>query len=240
MGTLSDRPLIAKLLAVPAYLERYHGLVQKLVTGYLEPGQFETRVRQMAALIDPYVKEDPTKLFTYEQFVSGLYQDSTAVPAADTATAPGGGRQGGAGGGMMGGSQIALVPFMRDRVANVQQQLDGTLPAKGDGSGLGQSGVGPGGGRGGAMPAGAPGAAGQAAVGQRARPDRSSFQPGGAMPPMGQLPQRMVPGGFSPDGAAPATNLILGLQPSMLGVLGAPVILLAMATTMVWRLRHRP
>ncbi len=71
-GALSERPLIAKLLAVPEYRDRYHGYLQALITGYLNPEPFEARARAVAALIDPYVKDDPTKFYTYEEVKRSL------------------------------------------------------------------------------------------------------------------------------------------------------------------------
>lgn len=231
MGALADRPLIAKLLAVPAYLERYHGYIRQLVEGYLDPVAFEQRARAVTALIDPYVKADPTKFVTYEQFRAALDQEMVA----DSAPVEGQGRGGMAGGPGM-GSSVGLLTFVKARVANVKQQLDGTLPSKGDGSGMGT------GGRGG-FPAGgqqgAPGAGGRNRVPQGGMPQ-------GGMPPAGFDPAqagRMPLGGQQrPGGAdepAPVPVATWGIQTDLMPTLALGALLLLGTTAVLWRSRPR-
>ena len=209
MGALADRPLIARLLAVPEYLERYHGYVRQLVEGYLDPDTFEQRARAVTALIDPHVKADPTRFVTYEQFRAALDQE--------LGQARGGGSPGG-------GSSVGLLTFVKARVANVKQQLNGTLPSKGDGSGMGVSGRGE-------FPDGAGG---------------RNRVPQGGMPPAGFDPAqagRMPMGGEQrPGGAdepAPIPVSPWGIQADLMPTLALGALLLLGTTAVLWRSRPR-
>ena len=64
-ANISNLPLISNLLAVPEYKEKYHDYIEDLL-GYLE--NFEARVAAIAKIIRPYIKADPTKFTTLEQF----------------------------------------------------------------------------------------------------------------------------------------------------------------------------
>ncbi len=66
------RPLVDKLLAVPAYLELYTGYVRDALEGYLATDQFDRRVDEWADLIRDDVKRDPRPFYGYEQFESGI------------------------------------------------------------------------------------------------------------------------------------------------------------------------
>ncbi len=74
---MTSRPLIAKLLAVEEYQEKYLGYV-RLLTEYLE--NFQTRVDELAEIIRPYIENDPTKFYTLEQFESAVtYNEETEL-----------------------------------------------------------------------------------------------------------------------------------------------------------------
>lgn len=66
---LESLPLIKNLLAVPEYLETYHGYIETL-TDNLD--KMESRVNELANTIRPYVEADPTKFCTMEQFESAI------------------------------------------------------------------------------------------------------------------------------------------------------------------------
>lgn len=233
MTALAERPLIAKLLEVPAYVERYHGFIKELAEGYLDPATFEARAREVQALLDPYVQRDPTKFVTYEQFKASLEGGAVADPAPAQGAAQGQNRMQG---GMMGGNAIGLLTFVEQRVANVLQQLDGTLPTKGDGSGMGATTRG----------AFRPGQAG-AVPGQQAGavPGQGRVRPQGQFQPPGdgaQMPQ----GGFRDRGAFPGVEVpatpssVSAFGPADQAVpVGVAVLLLVAATGFVWRLRPR-
>lgn len=71
---MENLPLINNLLSVPEYKEKYHGYVKQLLT-YLESS--EKRVGELSAIIRPYVKADPTKFYTIEQFEENIKYTET-------------------------------------------------------------------------------------------------------------------------------------------------------------------
>ncbi|ACT00697.1 CotH kinase family protein [Paenibacillus sp. JDR-2] len=71
-SAVADRPLIAKLLAVDEYKEKYHEMLQKIVDGYLSDSQFQARVNELNTMIASYVKADPSSFYTYEQYEAGV------------------------------------------------------------------------------------------------------------------------------------------------------------------------
>lgn len=70
--SLEERPLLAKLLEVPAYLATYHQYLQDIVDGYFTDGKFEQKVDTLSALIAEYVKNDPTAFYDDEAFEAGV------------------------------------------------------------------------------------------------------------------------------------------------------------------------
>lgn len=71
-SSLSERPLIGKLLEVPEYKELYHQYLSELVAGYVDSGVFENNVQKVDALIADYVKNDATAFYTCEQYENSL------------------------------------------------------------------------------------------------------------------------------------------------------------------------
>ncbi len=108
-GALADRPLIEKLLQNPAYLTTYHGYLEDLINGGLDPTALEQTINSTADLIRTAVYADPTSFYSSSEFEAGL---SSAV-----------------------GQTPGLLSFGTARVTDMVSQLDGTLPSSGDGSG---------------------------------------------------------------------------------------------------------
>lgn len=75
--SLEDRPLLGKLLAVPEYLELYHGYLAELTQGYFNSGLFEETVDALDALISPYVEQDATAFYDYAAYRASLPQLKT-------------------------------------------------------------------------------------------------------------------------------------------------------------------
>ncbi|HSW59056.1 MAG TPA: CotH kinase family protein [Dehalococcoidales bacterium] len=124
-GVTAARPLIARLLAVPAYLERYHGYLDQLITGPFSPAAMNDRIDAMANLIRPYVQNDRLKFFSTADFERGLKEDLAAVVRWP---------------GM--GSTIGLKVFVSQRNESIKNQLAGILPSKStDGTGNGSRGM---------------------------------------------------------------------------------------------------
>ncbi|WP_066716064.1 CotH kinase family protein [Clostridium sp. Marseille-P299] len=70
--TLEARPMIGKLLEVEEYKEQYHAYLDELISGYFESGQFEKTITEIESLISPYVENDPTAFYTYDEFKTAV------------------------------------------------------------------------------------------------------------------------------------------------------------------------
>ncbi len=75
--SMEDRPLLAKLLEVPEYLERYHQYLQEIIDGYFADGQFEQTVSAIDAMIASYIEDDPSAFYTYEQYQAAVAELKT-------------------------------------------------------------------------------------------------------------------------------------------------------------------
>ena len=62
------KPLVRRLLGIPQWRARYAFYMQKLATQGLDPAKLGAFVRATHELIDPLVKADTRKLYTYEAF----------------------------------------------------------------------------------------------------------------------------------------------------------------------------
>lgn len=84
---IENLPLIDNLLGVPEYKEKYHEYVSKLLN-YLESA--EKRVGELSTIIRPYVKADPTKFYTIEQFEENMkYTEAKAVDGTNSSKVTG-------------------------------------------------------------------------------------------------------------------------------------------------------
>lgn len=119
-GAVADRPLVHRLLSVPAYLETYHGYLRELIDGPFSCEVMEAKIDALADLIRPYVQADTTKFFTDSDFESFLGEGGrTDVEIRRR--------------GM--GINIGLKAFVRERIQSVQRQLNGELPSTNNGQG---------------------------------------------------------------------------------------------------------
>lgn len=71
-GTVEDRPMLAWIFSSGEYTELYHQCFAELISLYFDSGKFTKLIDETAALIAPYVEEDPTKFCTYEEFQTGV------------------------------------------------------------------------------------------------------------------------------------------------------------------------
>lgn len=114
-GALAERPLIAKLLEVDEYKERYHAILSEMLEGYMQQDHFEERVEQLQELISEHVKQDPRPFYSYEEYEQSLptltsfaeesmdnirQQLDGTIPSAGDGSGSGGGMGPGGGGGM--------------------------------------------------------------------------------------------------------------------------------------------
>jgi spore coat protein CotH len=122
-GPVAERALV-RLLAVPSYLETYHGYLEELIEGPFSEEVMNARIDELAELIRPYVEADELKFYSTEEFETALSEDIG-----------GDGQRG------MGMTPMGLKAFIAERIESVRQQLDGGLPSSsGDGSGNSGSG----------------------------------------------------------------------------------------------------
>ena len=119
-GAVAERPMIAKLLAVDEYKERYHAILKEISEGFLLETKFNAKVDGLAAKLSAYVENDPTSFYTYEEHLKGVEQLKTAnttmitsviqqlngtIASTNNGQGSGGGMGGGRGmGGMRGGA----------------------------------------------------------------------------------------------------------------------------------------
>ena len=71
-GDTDSRPMLAWILNNEQYKETYHQYFEEFIADYFESGYFVEMIDTVSSMIAPYVKEDPTKFCTYEQFETGL------------------------------------------------------------------------------------------------------------------------------------------------------------------------
>lgn len=105
VGAVADRPLVSRLLAVPSYLETYHGYLKELVNDPFSLEVMEAKIDELANMIRPYVEADTLKFYSTEEFEKGLGED---VATSTRMT------------GM--GMNIGLKAFVAQRVESINKQ----------------------------------------------------------------------------------------------------------------------
>lgn len=79
-GNLEDRPLLNILLSNEEYKSKYYEYLEQVATIFTD-GTLKSMIEEVANLIEPYVKKDPTKFCTLEEFykatdTSGTYTEN--------------------------------------------------------------------------------------------------------------------------------------------------------------------
>ncbi|PYG89550.1 CotH protein [Ruminiclostridium sufflavum DSM 19573] len=69
---MSERPILAKLLEVDEYKEKYHQYLQDIVDGYFNSGTFENTITELDGLISEYVKNDATAFYSYDKYTAAV------------------------------------------------------------------------------------------------------------------------------------------------------------------------
>lgn len=72
--TMENSPLIAKLLEVDEYKEKYHEYLAEIVSRFVSNDYYVARIAELDALIGDLVKDDPTAFFTYDEYREALEQ----------------------------------------------------------------------------------------------------------------------------------------------------------------------
>ncbi len=70
--SMEERPLINQLLAVEEYRERYHEYLQQIVDNFFNSGYFSQTIDRLDQLISPYVANDATAFYSYEEYQASL------------------------------------------------------------------------------------------------------------------------------------------------------------------------
>ena len=71
-GAVEDRPMLAWIFASEEYTALYHQYYETFLAECLDSGYCAGLIEETAAMIAPYVEEDPTKFCTYEEFETGV------------------------------------------------------------------------------------------------------------------------------------------------------------------------
>lgn len=69
---ISERPMLAKLLEVEEYKDKYHEYLKQIVDEYFNSGYFEKTVDSVNTLISEYVRNDATAFYTHEQYTEAV------------------------------------------------------------------------------------------------------------------------------------------------------------------------
>jgi len=120
--SVSERPLVERLLSYPPYRETYHRYLQELIDGPFSVEAMNMRIETLVGLIRPYVEVDDLKFYSTDDFDRNLTEDVQIVVQGAPA-----------------GSDlpvaIGLKSFVVERGQSVREQLEGKRPSADDGSG---------------------------------------------------------------------------------------------------------
>lgn len=67
-GDVDDRPMVGWIFSDEGYTQAYHRLFEQFITEWFESGKLMQTITDTAALIRPFVEQDPTKFCTTEEF----------------------------------------------------------------------------------------------------------------------------------------------------------------------------
>jgi hypothetical protein len=113
-ATDTAKPLLSKLLSVPAFKQRYLGYVRDVASKWLDWNKLGPIAAQYQALIADDVKLDQRKLYSTESFAKGVTQDG-----------------GDEGGGFMGPSSMSIKSFAEQRRAYLLNYLAAAVKRSG-------------------------------------------------------------------------------------------------------------
>ena len=71
----SQYPLITNILEVPDYRTQYESILSELLGSAFAEDQLVSRLANSHDFVDSAVYADPTKLFSYEEFLTNLHDD---------------------------------------------------------------------------------------------------------------------------------------------------------------------
>lgn len=71
-GSLEDRPMVGWIFRSEEHTALYHQYYDKFLSSLMESGLCEALIGETAAMIAPYIAEDPTRFCTEEEFETGV------------------------------------------------------------------------------------------------------------------------------------------------------------------------
>jgi hypothetical protein len=86
----ASKPLRSKLLAVPAFRQRYLSFVRTIAEDWLDWQKLGPIVDEYAVLIGPYLEADTRKLSSYDAFTAAVSAEPVAAPTSKSPEAPAG------------------------------------------------------------------------------------------------------------------------------------------------------
>lgn len=136
-GSLETLPLIGKLLSIDEYKEQYYGYIKE-VMNMLE--DFEERVTELKEIIEPYVKNDPTSFYSFEDFEKSTTIQNTDAKETEISKESSvqdelknnqreqwqPNNEHNPGGGQPFGGTDSIINCIADRLSNLNEQFAGT------------------------------------------------------------------------------------------------------------------
>ncbi|MGE7684985.1 CotH kinase family protein [Peribacillus simplex] len=80
--TLEDRPLLNALLSNDGYREKYYDYLDDIATDFFSEENMTAMTTEISTLITPYVKKDPTKFYTMDEYTEATSGEETLVDFA--------------------------------------------------------------------------------------------------------------------------------------------------------------
>ena len=80
--TLEDRPLLNAQLSNDGYREKYYDYLDDIATDFFAEENMTAMTTEISTLITPYVKKDPTKFYTMDEYTEATSGEETLVDFA--------------------------------------------------------------------------------------------------------------------------------------------------------------
>ncbi|AOH57343.1 hypothetical protein ABE28_023600 [Peribacillus muralis] len=80
--SLDERPLLKALLSNDEYREKYYDYLDSIATDFFSKEKMTAMTSEITTLITPYVKSDPTKFYTMNEFIEATSGEETLVEFA--------------------------------------------------------------------------------------------------------------------------------------------------------------
>ncbi|MBQ4264172.1 MAG: CotH kinase family protein [Clostridia bacterium] len=71
MGDISSRPMVAWIFDSEEYTALYHEIYAEFISEFFDSGWLAAHLRDVIAMLSPYIRQDATAFYTYEEFRTG-------------------------------------------------------------------------------------------------------------------------------------------------------------------------